>query len=195
MPRVTCFGSGKGGPGDRQYDAMRDVGRLLAGHHITVVTGGYGGSGMEAPLLGAVDAGGNTVGCVMEGIPKEPNPHAKETVVVMGGHFTQEMQYSIRLGHLLQSDGFVVDPTDETPGTLIEFFSVVNLNMKQIWQDAPRPVVVLEYWQAGLPKPLPSMISDYARIIGASLPWLHVTPEPEAAVNWLVAHFPASITR
>ena len=55
---ISCFGPGVGEPGDPLYDAMVEVGRLLAQLGCTVQTGGFGGTGMEAPARGAREANG-----------------------------------------------------------------------------------------------------------------------------------------
>jgi predicted Rossmann-fold nucleotide-binding protein len=52
--RVACLGSGSGKHGDTAYNAMFEVGRLLALAHVTIVTGAYGGTGMKAAPEGAL---------------------------------------------------------------------------------------------------------------------------------------------
>lgn len=69
---IACLGGGKGKEGDAQYDAMVEVGRLLAQRGCTVITGGFGGAGMEAPAKGAKEAGGTAIGYTMLGKPGNP---------------------------------------------------------------------------------------------------------------------------
>jgi predicted Rossmann-fold nucleotide-binding protein len=140
MKTVACFGSGSGNPGDFAYDRMQEAGRLLATQNILVITGGYGGSGMEAPARGARGIGGSSIGYTLACRNKMPNPFL--STVFMCGNGTDATQYATRLGHLLNADGFVVDTTDTTLGTLIEFLSVVNMNQK-FWQQHPKPIALL----------------------------------------------------
>jgi uncharacterized protein (TIGR00725 family) len=58
---VTVFGWSESRPGDAVYEAARGVGRLLARHGLTVVSGGFGGE-MEAAARGAKEGGGKTIG-------------------------------------------------------------------------------------------------------------------------------------
>lgn len=189
--KITCFGSSKGSPGETQYDAMQEVGRLLAAERVVVVTGGYGGSGMEAAARGASESGGSACGYTLECSTKQPNPYLAP-IIPSDAFLSVEKQYCERLGSLLQSDGFVVDPTDDTPGTLIEFFSVMNLNMK-FWKDSPRPVVVLR------PPPEGRAIGSFEHIIitfcltqSADRPWLCLADAPEGATDWLLPSFHCS---
>lgn len=65
------------GPGEAtqaQYEAAREVGRLLAARGAVVVTGGLGGV-MEAASRGAAEAGGLTVGLLPGGDRSGANPH------------------------------------------------------------------------------------------------------------------------
>lgn len=54
---------GASGCSPEEYAKARDVGRLIAEHHATLVCGGMGGV-MEAACRGAREAGGRTVGIV-----------------------------------------------------------------------------------------------------------------------------------
>lgn len=58
---VTFFGWSESHPGDAVYEAAREVARLLAGHGLIVVSGGFGGE-MEAAARGAKEGGGRTIG-------------------------------------------------------------------------------------------------------------------------------------
>ncbi len=58
---VAVFGSSQSQPGDAEYVAGMECGRLLAEAGFAVATGGYGGM-MEAVSRGAREAGGATVG-------------------------------------------------------------------------------------------------------------------------------------
>ncbi len=58
---IAVFGSSQSRPGDAEYDAGVECGRLLAEAGLAVATGGYGGL-MEAVSKGAAAAGGPTIG-------------------------------------------------------------------------------------------------------------------------------------
>ncbi|MDJ0953925.1 MAG: LOG family protein [Acidimicrobiia bacterium] len=60
-PVIAVFGSSQSRPGDAEYAAGVECGRLVAEAGLSVATGGYGGT-MEAVCRGAAEAGGPTVG-------------------------------------------------------------------------------------------------------------------------------------
>ena len=59
--RVSVFGGSFPREGDSAYAEAMELGRLLAGHGHTVLTGGYIGT-MEAVSRGAHEAGGHVIG-------------------------------------------------------------------------------------------------------------------------------------
>lgn len=61
MSVIAVFGASGPQPGDAEYQAGVECGRLLAEAGFAVATGGYGGI-MEATCRGAADAGGRTIG-------------------------------------------------------------------------------------------------------------------------------------
>ena len=58
---VTVFGWSESRSGDAVYEAARETAHLLAGHGLTIVSGGFGGE-MEAAARGAKEGGGRTIG-------------------------------------------------------------------------------------------------------------------------------------
>lgn len=58
---IAVFGASRCLPGDPDYQAGVECGRLLAEADFSVATGGYGGI-MEAVCRGAAEAGGRTIG-------------------------------------------------------------------------------------------------------------------------------------
>jgi uncharacterized protein (TIGR00725 family) len=58
---VTVFGWSQSRPGDAVYEAARETAHRLAGHGVTIVSGGFGGE-MEAAARGAKEGGGRTIG-------------------------------------------------------------------------------------------------------------------------------------
>lgn len=81
--RISVFGSARPQPGQPDYEAAYDLGRLIAqGGHI-LLTGGYMGT-MEAASRGAAEAGGHVIGVTCEEIerwrPTSANPWVKEEI-------------------------------------------------------------------------------------------------------------------
>ncbi len=66
---VTVFGSSKPNPGDPLYQQAYQLGKSLAFHKHTVLTGGYIGT-MEAVSRGAAEAGGYVIGVTCDEIEK-----------------------------------------------------------------------------------------------------------------------------
>ena len=64
-PAVTIFGSARVGEDDPTYAAARDLARRLASEGFAIITGGGPGI-MEAANRGALDAGGQSIGCNIE---------------------------------------------------------------------------------------------------------------------------------
>lgn len=149
---IACLGSGEGKPGDPMYDAMQEVGRLLAERGHTVATGGFGGIGMEAPCRGARSVGGHTIGYTFGTRPTNESVVERgdcrvsypegSTGTLYGLPFppTIEVQYGMRLGRLLMADAFVIAATGDL-GTMVEFFAILNLAVK-VWKK-PKRVALL----------------------------------------------------
>jgi uncharacterized protein (TIGR00730 family) len=140
-PAVSVFGSHRARPGDESYATAERMGRLLAEHGFSVITGA--GSGvMEAANKGAMEAGGVSVGLNIE-LPHEqrPNPYAQR-IISFRYFFVRKVmfvKYSIAL--VIMPGGY---------GTLDELFEVLAL----IQTDKIKPVPVLlvgnGYWKGML---------------------------------------------
>ena len=108
-----------------EYRTAQTVGRLIAGHHATLVCGGMGGV-MEASCRGAREAGGRTVGIV----PDTGNGNPYLDVVIRTG-----------LGHarnfLVVQSGDAVIAIGGSHGTLSE----IAIALKQ-----HRPVFGIGSW-------------------------------------------------
>jgi hypothetical protein len=63
---VAVLGSSRPRPGDPDYETARAVGQELARRGALVVCGGYGGT-MEAVCRGTSEAGGESIGVVIDG--------------------------------------------------------------------------------------------------------------------------------
>ena len=66
MFSVAVFGSSLPGEGSVAYEDAREIGREIARRGARVVCGGYGGV-MEAACRGAAEAGGGSLGVLLEG--------------------------------------------------------------------------------------------------------------------------------
>lgn len=181
------------------YSAMKHVGRLLATKYITA-TGGYGGSGMQAAIHGASEAGGDVVGYGMLGL--QPNPFFAgqrfEEMSAMNlkyrddsGSFplTAEQQFGLRLGSLLEADGFVIGAEGRV-GTLTELAAIVNLNLK-IWPKRighTKPVAILHPngSQSGWDNYMLYTLAQFGVLPSREeMPFLGVFGSPEEAFNWV----------
>lgn len=138
MKTIACLGSGSGVEGEALYDEMMRVGQLLAESGVVVITGGFGGAGMEAPAKGAQSVGGKTIGYTFMGLPT--NPYFSEVVDCDKEGSCPEVQFGTRLGHLLSADGFVVG-VNGGPGTMVELMAIINLNAK-FWKVQKKVVIL-----------------------------------------------------
>ena len=160
--RIACFGSGKGQRGERAYDAMVKVGALLAEHGVDVLTGGFGGAGMEAPAYGVRVArmlsgvAAQAIGYTLWGKPGNADltrivPADTFGLVVRGCSgisdsasipLAPELQYGLRLGNLLSADGFILMLDRCGVGTMVELFAVLNLMAKK-WPKGSKRLALL----------------------------------------------------
>jgi len=77
--KVSVFGGSMPAPGEKAYNDALELGRQLARHGHTVVTGGYMGT-MEAASRGAAEAGGHVIGVTCEDIESWRNVGRNEWV-------------------------------------------------------------------------------------------------------------------
>ena len=196
MKTIACLGSGSGQAGEPAYDAMVEVGRLLAQRDCVVVTGGFGGAGMEAPAKGAREAGGEVIGYTMFGGPsndfltREVNCRtqyvANPESLLAGVEPPPEIQHGIRLGNLMAADGFIVADGGGS-GTFVEFTAYVNLMVK-LWVAAPKKMAILT--SGGRPGTVWVEILEKLEIWGmlppGVLPYIFITRFPERAVGWVI---------
>ncbi|MBU0707253.1 LOG family protein [Patescibacteria group bacterium] len=182
---ITFFGSGKGTPGDPAYDQMKKLGSIVNARGGIPVTGGFGGSGMEAPARGAHENGGQTIiGHVLRDTGLKANQYLTEvvdhSVGPEGSPLPVETAFCLRLAGLTASQGFVFG-AGAGIGTFVELMTIFNHNLK-LWKSQPRPVALLgEAWYERL-----QFFSDQG-LLGPggykSLSWLCVADTPEQAAN------------
>lgn len=133
---ISVFGGSQCGPGDREYEEAREIGRRLAEARYIVCTGGYQGT-MAAASQGAFEAGGSVVGVTMAQLTSRVNDYLTETRPTLD--FYERLQ-----GLIADSAGFVV--LRGGIGTLVELTLVWNKLTTHIL--SPRPVVLVgrEVW-------------------------------------------------
>ena len=76
---ITVFGGAQPKEGSDAYEEARELGKLLAEHGHTVLTGGYMGT-MEAVSRGASETGGHVIGVTCEDIEAWRNTSANQWV-------------------------------------------------------------------------------------------------------------------
>jgi hypothetical protein len=176
---VTIFGSARTGPDDPQYQAAREVGRLLAEHGFSIITGAGPGI-MEAANRGAKEGGGHSVGCNIE-LPFEQgaNPYV-DTLVNFRYFFVRKTMF------IKYSNAFIIFPGGF--GTLDELFEALTLiQTGKIYQF---PVILFgrHYW-AGLVRWISSRLLAEGKISPGDLDLLLMTDDPaEAAQAVIDAH-------
>lgn len=185
---IACLGSGKGQPGEPVYNAMERVGAMAAMRNIRIITGGFGGAGMEAAASGATSNGGKAIGYTMLGLPG--NDFLSEVVdcsTWVDQPLPKEVQYGVRLGRLLQADGFIL-AAGGGMGTMVELMAIMNLNTK-MWREQPKRFAILR------PEGFQGVDWSYALFNqlerGGFLPAeektrMLFTTDPEEALNWVI---------
>ncbi len=132
--KISVFGGSQSKPGDESYNEAQRLGRLLADHGHTVLTGGYIGV-MEAVSRGAYEAGGHVIGVTCEAIehwrPVKHNAWVKEE--------WRKNSLTDRLQAIIENcDAALALPGG--PGTLTEIALTWNL---MIIESLPRRPLIL----------------------------------------------------
>ncbi len=139
FPRgVAVFGSSRATPHDPYYPVAEEIGRLLAAHGFSVITGAGAGL-MEAANKGAKEAGGVSIGLNIE-LPEIQVPNSYTTTLLNFRYFFTRKVMFVRY-----SVAFVILPGGF--GTLDELFE--SLTLIQTHKIRPFPVILVgrEYWQ------------------------------------------------
>jgi uncharacterized protein (TIGR00730 family) len=164
-PAVSIFGSARTLPDDHYYRAAEEVARRLVGAGFAVITGGGPGI-MEAANKGAVDAGGDSVGCNIE-LPFEQGMNQYVRTAVNFRYFFVRKTMFVKY-----AGGY---------GTMDELFE--SLTLIQTGKVRNFPVVLFgsDYW-AGMLSWLRDVMLTDGKIHRADLDLLVVTDSPEEAV-------------
>lgn len=139
--KVSVFGGSQPKAGDTAYAEAMVLGKLLAQHGHTVLTGGYIGT-MEAVSRGAFEAGGHVIGVTCEDIelwrPIRANAWVKEEI--------RKKTLIERLHSLIhESDAALALPGG--PGTLTEISLTWNLMIVESLHRRPL-ILIGDGWQS-----------------------------------------------
>lgn len=182
-PAVTIFGSARIMPDDPMYAAAVRTARGLAERGFGVITGGGPGI-MEAANRGAVEGGGDSIGCNIE-LPFEQGTNAYvETAIDFRYFFVRKTMF------VKYAEGFIIFPGGF--GTLDELFEALTLIQTGKVRDFPVVLFGSEYW-AGLLDWIRSTMLAEGKISPEDLDLMIVTDEPEVAVEVIVEAHEARI--
>jgi uncharacterized protein (TIGR00730 family) len=172
-PAVSVFGSARTEPGNPYYEAAQETGRLLVDAGFAVITGGGPGI-MEAANKGAVDAGGDSVGCNIE-LPFEQGMNEYVRIAVNFRYFFVRKTMFVKY-----AEGFIIFPGGF--GTMDELFE--SLTLIQTGKVRNFPVVLFgrSYWQ-GMLDWLKGVMLAEGNIHAADLDLLVTTDSPAEAVS------------
>jgi len=137
-PCVTVFGSARFREGHEYYDLARHIGAGLAGLGFTVMTGGGPGV-MEAANRGAMESGGQSVGCNIA-LPEEQQANRYMHRRVTFRHF-----FVRKVLLLKYSFAFVIMPGGF--GTMDECFETLTLIQTGKIREFPVVMMGTSYWR------------------------------------------------
>ena len=152
---VSIFGSARTPPGDPQYEAAVETGRLLAQAGVPVITGGGPGI-MEAANKGAREANGVSVGCNIE-LPFEQgtNPYVTKSLNFKFFFVRKTMFVKYATAFIVFPGGY---------GTLDELFEALTLIQTGKVRHFPVVLFGQSYW-------------------GPLIDWLKLTVAAERKIN------------
>ena len=173
-PAVTIFGSARLKPRDPFYHAAVELGKKLAHHDLTVITGGGPGA-MEAANRGASQAGGRSVGLNIE-LPHEQmgNPYAN---IPLHFHYF----FARKVCFVKYSLAFVFMPGGF--GTLDEFAEILTLVQTRRIPEFPLILFGKKFWP-GLIRWMKLEMQEHHRFISpGDLDLFTVTDDVDEALN------------
>ena len=202
-PRISCFGSSRGKPGNIMYEAMRKVGALLAEKRAEISTGAYGGIGMKAPLEGAKakDQLSVRMGFTFLNLPANKlvnwvmDCHHLAKGIIFPGINVPFLGFGLRLVGLLSADGFIIAAGGGI-GTFLEFIAIILFNTK-IWgrtwlgkrYDRKRVAILhppkarkIKAWNEDMIEHL----VDWGFLKKELLSLIKIVQTPEEAVEWVL---------
>ncbi|MFU8827213.1 MAG: LOG family protein [Brevefilum sp.] len=175
MMKISVFGGSAPQPGTPAYQEAYELGKLLGGAGMTVLTGGYTGT-MEATSRGASEAGGHVIGVTCEEIeawrPIGPNAWVAEE--------WRCQTFDERLNSLVVNcDAAIALPGGL--GTLLEIGLTWNKLAIEVIQ--PKPVILLGSSWHKVMETFFAEFGDYVPMDDRQ--YLAFAPEPHAALELL----------
>ena len=138
---ITVFGGAQPKEGSDAYEEARELGKLLAEHGHTVLTGGYMGT-MEAVSRGASETGGHVIGVTCEDIEAWRNTSANQWVK----EERKKKSLLERLQALIEGCDAAIALSGGA-GTLTEISLMWNLMIVE--SLSPRPLILIgSGWQS-----------------------------------------------
>jgi len=172
---VTVLGTKSILPGSTYYRAAEELGRLLAGQKLTVVTGGGPGV-MEAANKGAFNAGGESIGINMR---MEKGERVNQYVTKSIGFF---FPFVRKLIITAPSKAFIFFPGGF--GTLHQLFEILTLQETGKIASMPTLLYGKEFWEPLLDY-IRSLYEDWKTISRSNQDLVQVVDRPEDALNFL----------
>lgn len=117
-PCITVFGSARFKEDHPYYSAAREFGKRISAMGFTVMTGGGPGI-MEAANRGAIENGGNSVGCNIQlSYEQQPNPYMNKWLTFEHFFVRKVLLTKYSYAFIIMPGGF---------GTMDEFFETLTL--------------------------------------------------------------------
>jgi uncharacterized protein (TIGR00730 family) len=173
---VSVFGSARTKSDDRYYQAARETAALLVQAGFAVITGGGPGI-MEAANLGAMDAGGTSIGCNIE-LPFEQRANPYQTRSLTFNYFFVRKTMFVKY-----STAFLIFPGGY--GTLDELFEALTLIQTGKIKNFPVVLFGSSYWSK-LIEWIETVMLKEKYISPEDLKLLHITDSPVEAVDIVV---------
>jgi uncharacterized protein (TIGR00730 family) len=181
-PAVSVFGSARLPDQDPSYAQAEELGRRLAEHGITVITGGGPGI-MEAANKGAKEAGGESVGLAIE-LPHEQSTNPYCTRVLNFRYFFVRKTMFVKY-----AQGFIIFPGGF--GTFDELFESLTLVQTGKIEHFPVILVGTRYWQP-LVDWLRDPVTTHGMIGPNDVDLFRCTDDTDQAVAWIEESFAAA---
>src|SRR5579885_880897 len=180
-PAVTFFGSARVHPDDPMYEAARESARHLAQAGFSIITGGGPGI-MEAANWGAVEGGGQYIGCNIE-LPHEQNINAYVQISINFRYFFVRKTMFVKY-----AEGFVIFPGGF--GTMDELFEALTLIQTGKTEHFPLVLFGSSYW-AGLLTWIKETMLAEGKISSGDLDLLQITDSPEEVCQIILNSYEA----
>jgi uncharacterized protein (TIGR00730 family) len=176
---VTIFGSARVGEDDPMYQASRELSRTLAEQGFAIITGGGPGI-MEAANRGAVEAGGQSIGCNIE-LPFEQGTNQYVDLAINFRYFFVRKTMFVKY-----AEAFVIFPGGF--GTLDELFESLTLIQTGKIHNFPVVMFGTAYWSGLLHWIRDTMLAE-GKIAAADLKRLIVTDSVDEACSVIAECF------